>query len=72
MIGEISFSDQNYFGKLGILTWGSMRIDSLWGLKWPFKELQFLALPHWLHFSTPEVAAWLEPTSLYKVSSEHF
>ena len=26
-------------------------------LKWPLEELQFLALPHWLNFSAPDVAA---------------
>ena len=35
-------------GKLSILTWGSMGIVLLYE---PLKELQFLALPHWLLFS---------------------
>jgi len=30
-------------------------LPSAAGLKWPLEELQFLALPYWLHCPTPGV-----------------
>lgn len=40
-------------------------------LKWPFDELQFLALPFWLQFTTPEVAAWRQCINPCSVLSEY-
>lgn len=33
-------------------------LTPFYSIKWSFKELQFLAPSHWLHFSAPEVSAW--------------
>ena len=68
MKGEISYRDQNRFlyqavnmfisaVKLGILTWGSMGIDSLLEPQVAVQGTAAFGTSCWLHFSAPEVDA---------------
>ena len=75
MNGEISHRDQNCFylqgckhvNFCGKVEHFHMGVNGDWltfiaSLKWPFEELQFLALLHWLHFSTSVIAACIYST----------
>lgn len=52
---EICYRDQNCkIGHFNMGFYGHWLFFGA-GLKWSFKELQFLVLLHWLHFSAPEI-----------------